>query len=258
MKLPDGWRKIDLQEVIELFSGQHIPVSQYNKEGKGIPYLTGPSNFAGTRIVCDKFTTVPKTVCQQYDLLLTCKGSGTGAVIIADQEYCISRQLMAIRASKIVVFFLFYVLEKEQKRFNNLSSGLIPGIARNDILQLPIFLPPPAEQRRIAEFLGTWDKAIEKLEQLIAAKEKQQKALSNHIFAQVKKQEFQQCRLVNICTIHKGVQLGKLEMNAEGRYPVLNGGISYSGYTDSYNCDANTIAISEGGNSCGFVIAPTV
>ena len=35
-----------------------------------------------------------------------------------------------------------------------------------------IVVPPLPEQRRIAEFLGTWDEAIEKLEQLIAAKEK--------------------------------------------------------------------------------------
>ena len=36
-------------------------------------------------------------------------------------------------------------------------------------------------------------------------------------------------------------------------YYVMNGGISPSGYTNKYNADANTISISEGGNSCGFV-----
>ena len=36
-------------------------------------------------------------------------------------------------------------------------------------------------------------------------------------------------------------------------YYVLNGGMTPSGYTDSYNTRANTISISEGGNSCGFV-----
>ncbi|HNY42218.1 MAG TPA: restriction endonuclease subunit S, partial [Bryobacteraceae bacterium] len=33
----------------------------------------------------------------------------------------------------------------------------------------------------------------------------------------------------------------------------LNGGITPSGYTHKSNAAANTIAISEGGNSCGFV-----
>ena len=39
----------------------------------------------------------------------------------------------------------------------------------------------------------------------------------------------------------------------EGEFYVLNGGINPSGYTNTYNTNENTISISEGGNSCGFV-----
>nr|DAL85797.1 MAG TPA: hypothetical protein [Caudoviricetes sp.] len=38
-----------------------------------------------------------------------------------------------------------------------------------------------------------------------------------------------------------------------GRYPVLNGGVSPSGRYDRYNTGANTIAISQGGASAGYV-----
>jgi len=38
-----------------------------------------------------------------------------------------------------------------------------------------------------------------------------------------------------------------------GKYYVLNGGITPSGYTDKWNVSENTITISEGGNSCGFI-----
>ncbi|CRH73684.1 Putative type I restriction enzyme specificity protein MPN_638 [Chlamydia trachomatis] len=34
---------------------------------------------------------------------------------------------------------------------------------------------------------------------------------------------------------------------------MMNGGTSPSGYLDSYNVSENTISISEGGNSCGYV-----
>lgn len=37
-----------------------------------------------------------------------------------------------------------------------------------------------------------------------------------------------------------------------GIYPVWNGGVIPSGFTDQWNMEANTITISEGG-SCGFV-----
>lgn len=39
----------------------------------------------------------------------------------------------------------------------------------------------------------------------------------------------------------------------DGEYYVLNGGKEPSGYTDSWNVKENTITISEGGNSCGYV-----
>ena len=51
----------------------------------------------------------------------------------------------------------------------------------------------------------------------------------------------------------KGEQKNKLDLIENGEYPVLSGGMDFSGYYDSYNREANTITISEGGNSCGYV-----
>lgn len=42
-------------------------------------------------------------------------------------------------------------------------------------------------------------------------------------------------------------------MFSNAKYPVINGGITPSGYLDTYNTKANTITLSEGGNSCGYV-----
>lgn len=59
--------------------------------------------------------------------------------------------------------------------------------------------------------------------------------------------------LEDVCLIKKGEQLNKLDLESAGDYPCINGGISPSGYTEKWNTKANTITISEGGNSCGFV-----
>ena len=59
--------------------------------------------------------------------------------------------------------------------------------------------------------------------------------------------------LSSLTVIKKGEQLNRLAMDDSGKYPALNGGISPSGYTDKWNTEENTITISEGGNSCGFV-----
>ena len=60
-------------------------------------------------------------------------------------------------------------------------------------------------------------------------------------------------RLNDLVIIKKGTQLNKSSMINNGKYYVLNGGIEPSGYTNDWNTDKNTITISEGGNSCGYV-----
>ncbi|MCS4488943.1 restriction endonuclease subunit S, partial [Streptococcus sciuri] len=59
--------------------------------------------------------------------------------------------------------------------------------------------------------------------------------------------------LREICTVQKGKQLNKSFLTENGEYPAYNGGKSYSGRTDSYNVEANTIIVSQGGASAGFV-----
>ena len=57
----------------------------------------------------------------------------------------------------------------------------------------------------------------------------------------------------SVCEIKKGKQLNKEELDRFGLYPCLNGGVLASGFSEKYNTCENTITISEGGNSCGFV-----
>ncbi len=59
--------------------------------------------------------------------------------------------------------------------------------------------------------------------------------------------------LEKVCDITKGIQFNKCNMKDEGRYPVINGGINPSGYIEQYNQNENTITISQGGASAGFV-----
>ena len=59
--------------------------------------------------------------------------------------------------------------------------------------------------------------------------------------------------LKKLVTISKGQQLNRDTLDVSGQFPVINGGITQSGFTDQGNCKGNTITISEGGNSCGYV-----
>ena len=59
--------------------------------------------------------------------------------------------------------------------------------------------------------------------------------------------------LGDIAEVNKGNQLNKDDLNDFDIYPSISGGIEPSGYTDKYNRNENTIIISEGGNSCGYI-----
>ena len=59
--------------------------------------------------------------------------------------------------------------------------------------------------------------------------------------------------LKDICVIKKGVQLNKEKLLEKAEYPVINGGILPSGYWNDYNVKENTITISQGGASAGYV-----
>ncbi len=64
--------------------------------------------------------------------------------------------------------------------------------------------------------------------------------------------DWQKVRLGDICEIVKGQQINKISLNNTDKYPVINGGIDFLGYTNKFNVSKNTIAISEGG-TCGYV-----
>lgn len=59
--------------------------------------------------------------------------------------------------------------------------------------------------------------------------------------------------LGEVCDIHKGAQFNKTDMKEVGTYPVINGGINPSGYAEVFNEGKNTITISQGGASAGYV-----
>ena len=60
-------------------------------------------------------------------------------------------------------------------------------------------------------------------------------------------------KLGDIIYIRKGVQFNKENMAKDGTYPVINGGVEPSGYIEQFNETGNTITISQGGASAGYV-----
>ncbi|MFC3102001.1 restriction endonuclease subunit S [Altererythrobacter lauratis] len=166
------WIDAYLGDVAEIISGQHVLASLVNEDGRGVPYLTGPSDFVGQRPHATKWTTSPSAVCEGGDLLITVKGSGCGSIAMADRQYAISRQLMAIRAKEIEPGFLRPLVPFLVSMNQLIPSGTIPQFTREELKALPTKIPPRHQQMRVAEMLSTWDEALERLSRQIEHKER--------------------------------------------------------------------------------------
>ncbi|TVM14020.1 restriction endonuclease subunit S [Oceanidesulfovibrio indonesiensis] len=82
--------------------------------------------------------------------------------------------------------WLAYYLACEYVRFKLTSfatgsSSSMCNITKSELLSLPVYTPPLSEQKAIADILSTWDRAIEKTEALIAAKERRKKGLMQQL-----------------------------------------------------------------------------
>ena len=135
-----------------------------------------------------------------------------------------------------------------------IANGIsVLGISKNNLSKLNVEIPSKKEQQNIVSFISDIDKKIELLEKKHQLYLDFKNYLMQQIFAQKLRFDFDEIKLKSISKINKGKQLNKEHMLEIGKFYVLNGGQEPSGYTDSWNTSENTITISEGGNSCGFV-----
>jgi len=156
------WESHKMSELITLQSGQDFAPTDFNEQGKGIPYMTGASCIVEGQTVVSRWTTVPRCFAYHGDTLLVCKGSGSGAVAFLSQDKVhIARQFMALRPhGGMTKEFCLYLTLHLSEKMKQSATGLIEGIDRKTVLNQRVFLPPIAEQERIVKFLSAIEKAL--------------------------------------------------------------------------------------------------
>lgn len=239
--LPKGWRsgKVEdfftLQRGFDLTEKQAVPGSIPVYSSSGISYFHNRSVVKGPGVVTGR------------------KGK-LGRVFYVEADYWPHDTSLWVKDFKgnDPKFIKYFLDALQLERFDAASS--VPTLNRNTVHALKCFFPPHNEQKQIALVLSTWDNAIEKTERLIEAKEKRFSRLLNRLINQGSvKREWRRMKLGEVAEIDKGQQLNVADMVDTGKYYALNGGIEPSGFTNNWNTLENTITISEGGNSCGFV-----
>lgn len=150
-KIPESWEWCCLGNLIELISGRDLEPDKYNSVEKGIPYMTGASNFSNEKLIINRWTESPVTVSKLGDLLITCKGTIGAMAYNTIGDIHIARQIMAIRPFIIYVPYLKVYMHTRISELGKMAKSIIPGITRENVMESYLPLPPLAEQHRIVE-----------------------------------------------------------------------------------------------------------
>lgn len=175
-----------------------------------------------------------------------------GKASITKMDSTISQSCMAFNSlGNVLTQFMYYVYKKEAQilgtryaqgtKQQNLSSDLLSSYK--------LLYPSKEEQLKIVNFLSLIDEKIETQSKIIDDYNSLKIGIYNWMF----KENYADYKLKQLAYIVKGDQINNDQLLSNGSYYMMNGGTSPSGYLDSYNVSENTISISEGGNSCGYV-----
>ena len=247
--LPEGWRQVRLGEIYNISASGDFDAKESSRtQNEKHPYPVYSNALTNKGL--HSYSTYSRY--DEDSITITARGD-IGFANHRKTKFMAIGRLLVLK-NKIPVsneFICEYI--NHSIRFFKETTG-VPQLTAPQASKYYITLPPFPEQKAIASLLEKWDEAIEKTEALIAAKEKQFKWMLKRLISdQQDNPEWRKVKLGEICKISKGQQLNKLQMIQTGKYPALNGGVSPSGNTDKWNTPANTVTISEGGNSCGYV-----
>lgn len=275
MQVPEGWKLGLLDDFAERGSGHTPSKSKPEYWNGGIKWVSLSDShqldngyvYETDKEISELGIENSSAVLHPKETVFMSRDAGVGKSGVMFSPMAVSQHFIAWRCDnkeKLNSWFLYNWLQFNKQEFERQAVGsTIKTIGLPYFKKLKIMVPPYAEQQKIAQILSTWDKAITTTEQLLTNSQQQKKALMQQLLTGKKRLlddngqrfsgEWAVSALAELSTVTKGKQINRDTLSDSGDYAVINGGIEPSGYTSSFNTLANTITISEGGNSCGYV-----
>jgi type I restriction enzyme S subunit len=166
--VPSGWSKVRLGSVAELQRGFDLPSSQ--RIDGSVPIV---SSGGVTGYHSEAKSKAPGVVTGRYGSI--------GDVFYLEEDYWpLNTSLWVKDFHGNHEKFVYYLLcNFDFKKFSDKTG--VPGVNRNDLHAVRVKLPAIPEQKKIAQILSTWDKAITTTEQLLANSQQQKKALMQQL-----------------------------------------------------------------------------
>lgn len=192
----------------------------------------------------------------QGSILFTCIGI-IGKIAIASNDLTSNQQINAIICNDIHNEYLYYELLGRRNIIKSLAGEqVLPMIKKSDFEKIKIIVPPVEEQRKIAEILGVWDKAIELQVRIIDKLELRKRALMQRLLSGRHRlpsfsAPWQKAKLGDICKIATG-SLNANAMCDNGVYPFFT--CAKEVYKiNEYAFDTEALLISGNGEYVGYI-----
>jgi len=229
-EVPRDWevKELGQKNIFKIIMGQSPPSQYYNKEGKGIPFIQGKTEFRDLYIDTNTYTEKCEKIAPKNSVIITVRAP-VGEVNITRHELCIGRGVAAIISKNndyLKNRFIFYILKGLYEYLSILGERgtTYDSITKKDLENLKIPYPPPDEQSRIAIVLSWFDDLIENKKKQNEILEKTAMAIFKSWFVDF--EPFKDGEFVDS-------ELGRIpkgwEVKPIGEIAKLRNGLSYSG-----------------------------
>jgi len=186
-QLPERWSLESFSNVVEINSNT---LSANTPDDYSFYYLSlsdvnsGVINHPAEKISFKSAPDRARRIVKQGDILLSTVRpnlQGFGYVDFNGDDYVCSTGFAVLRPkTNVVGQYLYQFLFSHQvtKYFYSCVVGSnYPAINNSDIERISLPLPPIDEQKKISQILSTWDRAVERAQRLIEARQRQKKGL---------------------------------------------------------------------------------
>ncbi|XYK82629.1 MAG: restriction endonuclease subunit S [Labrenzia sp.] len=239
--VPEGWDVVPLSDVCELINGRGFKPHEWSDTGYPIIRIQNLNGSLEFNHFDGEFN--PKILVRDEELLFAWSGSrGTsfGPHIWRGPEAVLNyhtwKVLPKAGTDKPFLFHLLRHITSKIEASAHGASALV-HTQKSSMEKRHLTVPPLPEQRKIAEILSTWDKAIETTEKLLANAEAQKKALMQQLLTGKRRLKgfegaWQRAKLIELVELQRGFDLPSTQ-RVDGPYPV----ISSSGHSGQH-CEA--------------------
>ncbi|BCN99252.1 restriction endonuclease subunit S [Escherichia coli] len=184
--VPKGWTLLQVSDICKLQNGNSFKPHEWDTQGLPIiriQNLNGSDNY-------NYFSGVPqdKWLVEPGQLLFSwagTKGVSFGPFIWNGPKGVLNQHIYKVFANENVhghwlYLALLHITQKIEAQAHGFKSTLL-HVQKKDIDNQFVLTPPVAEQKKMAQILSTWDKAISVTEKLLTNSQQQKKALMQQL-----------------------------------------------------------------------------